>query len=231
IVLGEADQLPTESILNDEGQKSQLLQADYVLPFGKDSIKSQFELGYRGTFNNFDTDYVYSVEQPNGEFVNDPNVTNQLLYKEYINAAYTQLGTKIKNFSILGGLRMEATNIDINLVTTNQNTHKSYVNWFPSLFLGYELNDSDQFTVSYSKRLRRPWSRFINPFPSLTSNTNNFQANPDLDPTFTNAFDLGYLKRWDKVTFNTSAYFNHSTGVFLFVARESGDFVEIDNPD
>ena len=231
VVLGEVNRLPGESIYNNEVQKSQMIQSDYVLPFGKDSIKSQFELGYRGTFNNFDTDYIYSVEQPNGQFVSDPNVTNELLYKEYINAAYTQLGTKIKNFSILGGLRMEATNIDINLLTTNENTHKSYVNWFPSLFLGYELNDTDQFTVSYSKRLRRPWSRFINPFPSLTSNTNIFQGNPDLDPTFTDAYDLGYLKRWDKVTFNTSAYFNHSTGVFLFVARESGDFVEIDNPD
>jgi hypothetical protein len=52
-----------------------------------------------------------------------------------------------------------------------------------------------------------------------------------LDPTYTNAFDFGYLKRWDKVSFNTSAYYNHSTGVFLFVAKETGDFVEIENPD
>ncbi|MCG2461888.1 TonB-dependent receptor [Flavobacteriaceae bacterium F89] len=231
MVLSEVNPLPSEAIYNDEGQKTQMVQSDYVLPFGKDSIKSQFELGYRGTFNNYDTDYVYSVEQPNGEFVNDPNITNELLYKEYINAAYTQLGTKIKRFSVLAGLRMEATNIDINLLTTNKNTHKSYVDWFPSLFLGYEINDNDQFTVSYSRRLRRPWSRFINPFPSLSSNTNIFQGNPDLDPTYTNAFDLGYLKRWDKVTFNTSAYFNQSSGVFLFVARETGDFVEIENPD
>ncbi len=232
-VLGEANPLPSEAIYNNEGQKSQLVQSDYVLPFsfGKDSIKSQFELGYRGTFNNYDTDYIYSVEQPNGQFVSDPDVTNELLYKEYINAAYTQLGAKIKKFSVLAGFRMEATNVDINLLNTNDNTHKSYVNLFPSLFLGYELNDTDQFTVSYSRRLRRPWSRFINPFPSLTSNTNIFQGNPDLDPTFTNAFDLGFLKRWNKVTFNTSAYYNHSTGVFLFVARETGDFVEIENPD
>ena len=80
-------------------------------------------------------------------------------------------------------------------------------------------------------RSRRPWSRFINPFPSRTSNTNLFQGNPDLDPTFTDAYDIGYLKRWDKITLNTSAYYNRSTGVFQFIALETGDFVEIENPD
>jgi len=52
-----------------------------------------------------------------------------------------------------------------------------------------------------------------------------------LDPTFTDAYDLGYLKRWDKFTFTTSGYFNRSTGVFQFVSRETGDFVTIENPN
>ena len=30
------------------------------------------------------------------------------------------------------------------------------------------------------------------------------QGNPDLDPSYSNSFDFGYLKRWDKFTFNGS---------------------------
>lgn len=229
-ILGENIDLDTERTINDEKQNSQLLQMDYVLPFGKDN-QSQFEIGYRGTFSNNNTDFDFGLLQPNGEFNSDPNYSNELIYKENINAAYAQLGTKIKKFSVLAGLRMEASDIEIELVNTNDITNKDYVNWFPSLFLGYEFSETEQFTVSYSKRLRRPWSRFINPFPSRSSNTNLFQGNPDLDPTLTDAYDLGYLKRWDKVNFTTSAYYNRSTGVFQFITRETGDFVSIDNPD
>ncbi|MEZ2414128.1 TonB-dependent receptor domain-containing protein [Muriicola sp. E247] len=229
IVLGESVALPTEQTINDESQINQLVQFDYVLPFGKDNM-SQFEMGYRGTFNNFNTDFDFGILE-DGVLDRDPDFSNELNYKEYVNAAYMQLGTKVKKFSVLGGLRMEASDIGIELVDTQEVTDKDYVNWFPSLFLGYEFSETEQLTISYSRRLRRPRSRFINPFPSRSSNTNLFQGNPDLDPTFTNAFDLGYLKRWDKITFTTSGYFNRSTGVFQFITQETGDFVEIENPD
>ncbi len=229
IVLGDNISLPTEQTINDELQVNQLLQMDYVRPFGKNK-QSQFELGYRGTFNNFNTDFDFGILE-DGSLTVDPNFTNELNYKEYVNAAYVQLGTKVKKFNILGGLRMEASDIGVELVDTNEVTDKDYVDWFPSIFLGYEFSELEQLTLSYSRRLRRPRSRFINPFPSRSSNTNLFQGNPDLDPTYTNAFDLGYLKRWDKITFTTSAYYNHSTGVFQFIQQETGDFVEIENPN
>jgi outer membrane receptor protein involved in Fe transport len=229
MVLGENMALPTEQTINDENQIRQLLQADYVRPFGKENT-SQLELGYRGTFNNFNTDFIFG-EVVNGNLVRDPDFSNELNYQENVNAAYMQLGTKLKKFNILGGLRMEASDIGIELVNTREKNNKKYVDWFPSIFLGYEFSEMEQFTLSYSRRLRRPRSRFINPFPSRSSNTNLFQGNPDLDPTYTNAFDLGYLKRWEKVTFTTSGYYNHSTGVFQFITQETGDFVEIANPD
>ena len=229
IVVGEMVDLPTEQTINDEEQIRQLAQFDYVLPFGKDNL-SQFEMGYRGTFNRFTTDFDFGILEDGG-FTSDPNFSNELIYREYVNAAYMQLGTKKDKFNILGGLRMEASDIGITLVDTDETSDKDYVDWFPSLFLGYEFSETEQLTISYSRRLRRPRSRFINPFPSRSSNTNLFQGNPDLDPTYTNAFDLGYLKRWDKVSFTTSGYYNYSTGVFQFITQETGDFVSIENPD
>jgi hypothetical protein len=60
VVLGETETIPTEQTIHDEGQINQLLQFDYVLPFGKDK-QSQFEMGYRGTFNNFNTDFDFGI--------------------------------------------------------------------------------------------------------------------------------------------------------------------------
>jgi outer membrane receptor protein involved in Fe transport len=229
-ILQDNSYLPTERTSTNENQKNQLIQADYVLPFGSEN-QSQFELGYRGTFNEFTTAFDFSVENTTGNFISNPDFSNTLFYKEYVQAAYTQLGSKWASFSLLTGLRMEHSNIDVNLIETNDLKNKTYINWFPSIFLGYEIGETTQFTLSFSRRLRRPRNRFINPFVSRSSNTNLRQGNADLDPTFTNAFDLGYITRLDKVTFTTSGYFNHSTGVFQYIRQETGDVVTIENPN
>jgi len=229
-ILQDNSYLPTERTSTTENQKNQLIQADYVLPFGSEN-QSQFELGYRGTFNEFTTAFDFSVENTSGNFISNPDFSNTLFYKEYVQAAYTQLGSKWASFSLLTGLRMEHSNIDVNLIETNDLKNKTYINWFPSIFLGYEIGETTQFTLSFSRRLRRPRNRFINPFVSRSSNTNLRQGNADLDPTFTNAFDLGYITRLDKVTFTTSGYFNHSTGVFQYIRQETGDVVTIENPN
>ncbi|MFT5021677.1 MAG: outer membrane receptor protein involved in Fe transport [Colwellia sp.] len=229
-ILGENISLPNERTLTDENQKNQLIQADYILPLGKDN-QTQFELGYRGTFNTFNTTFNFSTQNTAGNYISDPNFSNTLEYKEYVNAAYTQLGTKWDAFSLLGGLRMEHSNIDVNLLETNELENKTYTNWFPSVFLGYEFAENDQITLSFSRRLRRPRNWYINPFVSRSSNTNLRQGNPDLDPTFTNAFDLGYITRSDQFTFTTSGYYNKSTGIFEFIRQETGDFVSIPNPN
>ena len=230
VTLNDSSRLPSERTLSAESEISQLVQADYVLPFGKED-QAQLEMGYRGTFNKVDTDFNFGIMQPNGSFSTESDFSNVLNYSENVNAAYTQLGSKFGKFNVLGGLRMEASNIGIHLINTNEMTNKKYVDWFPSLFLGYEFSDTEQLTLSYSRRLRRPRSRFINPFIERASNTNLFQGNPDLDPTYTNAFDFAYLRRWDNLSFSSSIYYNNSTKVFEVIHLETGDFVNIDNPN
>lgn len=44
-----------------------------------------------------------------------------------------------------------------------------------------------------------------------------FRGNPDLDPSLTDAYDFGYLKKWNKFTFNTSMYFNRTKDAVQFV--------------
>lgn len=222
----ENSDIPSRDVLNNlpisdqrtaniQEQNRTLLQTDYVLPIGE---KSQFEAGYRGNFNDLLTDY--SVENFNygtGAWENDPQFTNTLEYKEKVNALYTQFGTKINKMSYLVGLRWEDSNIDINQLTQNIYKNKKYNNFFPSAFLAYEFSESSSASLSYSRRISRPRSRSINPFSSLSSNINLFRGNPDLDPSMTDAFDFGYLKKWNQLTFNTSMYFNRTQDAVQFV--------------
>ena len=216
-------ELNFETVQQYEDQTRTLLQGDYVLPIDENT---QFELGYRGSFLNQETDYeVAYLDQ--GTFRIDNNLSNVLLYKQYINAAYTQYGKKIDKFSYLLGLRMENSNITVDQKTTNDYNLKKYTDWFPTINLSYEFDESKSITLGYSRRLRRPWSRFLNPFPSRSSITNIFQGNPDLDPSYSNAYDFGYLKRWDKFTLNGSIYFQRSTSVYQFITINTGETVVI----
>lgn len=207
--------------LNDQVQKQIQLQADYVLPLGKGS---QFEAGYKGSFGDLNNKYVIT----DNEGAVDPDLSNTLQYKENINAIYTQYGFKINKFSYLFGLRWEDTNIQVNLLDNNDFNTKKYNNLFPSAFISYEISDQSNLTASYSKRLSRPRGRFMNPAVNYSSNVNIFQGNPDLDPSLTDKYDIGYIKRWDKVTFNTSAYFEDTKDVFSFVRSPTGNVVTPD---
>jgi outer membrane receptor for ferrienterochelin and colicins len=206
--------------LNNQVQKQIQLQADYVLPLGKGS---QFEAGYKGSFGDLNNQYLITDQG-----VKDEDLSNTLEYKENINALYTSYGFKVNKCSYLFGLRWEDTNIEVNLLDNNNFNTKNYNNLFPSAFISYEISDKSNVTASYSKRLSRPRGRFMNPAVNYASNINIFQGNPDLNPSLTDKYDVGYLKRWDKVTFSTSAYFEDTKDVFSFVRFPTGDVVTPD---
>ena len=212
-ILGTPSSLFSETTDNKQSQQRNLLQTDYVLPIGKDG---RFEAGYRGSFQENLTEF---------EITPASAYSNTLEYNEYVNAFYTQYGSKIKKFSYFLGLRFEDSNIDVNSLTTNSYNNKKYNNFFPSATVNYEVSDESSLSLSYSKRINRPRGRFLNPFSTFSSNINIFQGNPDLDPSLTDAIDLGYLTKWNKLTFSTSAYINVTNDSFQFIRKESGQFV------
>ena len=217
--------LPSEKVYSDEVQKEYLIKSDYVLPMGEDQ---QLELGFRINKVERNNDYRFYNEDPSGDYIVNDSLTNLFQYDEMVSAFYGQYGNKFGKFSALVGLRVEGTNIDIRstgkeIDSVNQ---KDYVNLFPTANLVYEFSETQNLTLGYNSRIRRPRSRFINPFPSQSSRTNIFQGNPDLDPSISHGADLGYYKRWQKLTFNTSVYFSHGTDIFQFISTDTGESTE-----
>mgnify|MGYP006398269789 CR=1 FL=1 len=224
------DPIIAERLLSIEKQDEYLVQADYVLPFGEGS---QFEAGYRGTFENEVTDYRVNQEQiaNSSNFVQNDTLTNVFDYTENVNAVYTQLGSKFGKFSVLAGLRLENTQLkgqigsalteaelqDIYGFEINTDFDNNYLGLFPTLNLTFELNERENVTLGYNRRINRPRGWFLNPFPDRSSRNNVFQGNPNLQPAFANAYDLGYLKRWDKLTLTSSVYFQRETESFEVV--------------
>lgn len=225
------DLLAFENINEKERQREFLFQTDYVLPMGD----AQFEAGYRGNFEVTENPFKLETEDlETGELVLQQD--NNFTYTENVNALYTQYGDKFGKFSFLAGLRLENTQLKGELTSfdlealeesigedIDVNFDKNYLGLFPTLNLIYEIAERENITLGYNRRINRPRGWFINPFPSRSSRTNIFQGNPDLDPAFANAFDLGYLKRWEKLTFTSSIYYQRETNAFERVQEETGE--------
>ncbi|QLG47139.1 TonB-dependent receptor domain-containing protein [Costertonia aggregata] len=225
--------IASENINEIEKQNEVLIQADYVLPMGD----AQFEAGYRGNFEENDNDF--SLEELNLEtniFVPNLGLTNRFIFNQNVNAVYAQYGNKYGKFSFLTGLRLENTQLKGEVIGVDVTTlqeilgpeidldfDKNYLGLFPTVNLTYELAENENITLGYNRRINRPRGWFINPFPSRSSRTNVFQGNPDLDPAFANAFDLGYLKRWKKLTLTSSVYYQKETNSFERIQEETGE--------
>lgn len=225
---------PAEQVQSEETQNEFLAQVDYVLPIGEDT---QFEAGYRGNFEESVTDYDLNIEdEQTGELVFSP-LTNVFTYTENVNALYTQYGTRLGDFSFLLGLRLENTQLKGNIDSplTDEELRRefgfpidtdfdnNYLGLFPTVNLIYELNERENITLGYNRRINRPRGWFINPFPSRASRTNVFQGNPNLNPAYASAFDVGYLKRWDKLTLTSSVYYQYETDAFERVQQGTGE--------
>jgi len=212
----------------EEDQKQFLAQVDYVWPIDKNT---QFEAGFRTTNEDQDTGFIVQIADANGNMTVDNNLTNFLDFNQKVYAAYSQYGKKWGNFSLLSGLRFEHTALTVIQKTTNEDGNSIFNDFFPTLNLGLEISETANITIGYNRRISRPRSRSLNPFQSRSSETSFFQGNPNLKPSYSNGFDIGYLKQFEKFTFNSSLYFRRTEKPENRISVESGDFVTVNGVD
>ena len=113
--------------------------------------------------------------------------------------------------------RGEQASRDFKLVNTAQNYPYSYASVFPSGVISYNLNDLTQAKVSYSRRIRRPGTQELNPFPSFFDIQNVFIGNPRLNPEYTDALELGLTRSGSKGSLQLSPFYRHTTNVIRVI--------------
>lgn len=186
-------------------------KADYELPIGE---KSKLEAGYRLDVNDNTYDNFVSSTS-NNPFI--PSYNNNTDYKEIFNAFYLQFKSKIgEKFAYQLGLRDELSNVSINYINKNPNDKpldktKNYNNLFPSVFLSYDISKNNQILLNYSRRIDRPRSFFMVPFPNYSNSQNIFEGNIDLNPSYVDSFEVGYNITRKKFTVNPTLYYRHTT--------------------
>jgi len=163
-------------------------KADYVHPF---STSAKMEAGIKSSYVTADNDKVF-YSTNNGVETVDTGKTNHFLYEENINAAYINFSKEWDKFSIQLGLRREQTLVNGNQVTSHITFKRSYSQLFPSAFLLYKINEKNNLSLSYSRRISRPNYQSLNPFILYVDPTFYKQGNPYLEPELSDNIELSY---------------------------------------
>lgn len=207
----DSDAIPSfQQTYNEEDEENFLFQSDYIHPLGEEG---KFETGVRVSNRIINNNYSVEVRDEGEMFSIVDSLNNDFLYNEAIYAAYVMYGNKIGDFSYQAGLRAEYSDIGTELKRQNAVNNRDYMNFFPSVHLGYQLNDLNSVQLTYSRRLSRPHFRSLLPFSNFSDNRNFYRGNPDLDPEYTDSYEAGYLLYGNKGSFLTSVYYRHRTGV------------------
>jgi len=185
-------------------------QVDFTLPLGE---RTKLETGYKGNARWLDRDYLLLEDElGTGDWIQS-DLSNAFEFDERVQAAYGVLSHGVGKFELQAGLRVEYSTRDFLLADEAQNYPYSYGSVFPSGVVSYSLSDASQAKISYSRRIRRPGTQELNPFPTFFDVQNVFIGNPQLNPEYTDAIELGFNHQADWGTFQLSPFYRRTTDI------------------
>lgn len=140
--------------------------------------KVMFEAGMKWCLSNTDNE-TSRVETGSSSM----EQITEFTYKEHVAAAYFNAAMSLgKKWSAKAGLRAEYTNSYGDWKTAGENTDRSYLNLFPTVFIGFNPNEKLRFSASYTRRIERPGYFYLNPTVTYVDAHTWTVGNPSLKP-------------------------------------------------
>ncbi|PZX60382.1 outer membrane receptor protein involved in Fe transport [Algoriphagus ratkowskyi] len=216
---------------NDNPSKNEefTVQLDFVEPLGKDG-KSILEYGAKNILRKAYSDFAYfAADGADGAYVEseNPNLSNAFSYDQNVTAGYVSYtATLLKNYTIKPGIRYEYTTIAADFKTESSVADiPSYGTFVPSLNLSRKLSNGNLIKASYNRRISRPSLRYLNPNINASNPLQISQGNPELDPEFTDNYELGYSTFFKSTMVSFSGFFRNTTGSIQSVRTVEEDGV------
>ncbi|HET9056178.1 MAG TPA: outer membrane beta-barrel protein [Chitinophagaceae bacterium] len=229
------EQTKNRFIKNESRAKNRELtvQTDFVKPF-KEKIK--LETGIKAIFrkasSDFESLYKYNSSDP---YKTDPSNSDFFRYRQEVYGAYTSLSFTLKKYSFRTGLRIEHTDISGNFISSATTVKQRYTNLIPNFLISRKFGPVYSLSVSYNKRLQRPYITSLNPYVNNTDSLRLSFGNPNLGPQILHSASLQnrFIKGnfWGTLILNGSytnnlivqyASFDNTTGITRITSANVG---------
>jgi len=181
------------------------IKLDYTRPILENN---KLELGYQSLFaRSKDENTVSDYNLITGEYDLNPEYGHTTLYWDDVHAIYATFSGEAKKFGYMLGLRGEYTNRKMELENENTDFTLNRFDYFPSVHLSYQLPNDHQVMASYSRRIERPRSYFLEPFITIVDAYNVRQGNPELLPEYIDSYDLSFQKKINNSFVSLDGYY------------------------
>ncbi len=143
---------------------------------------------------------VYDIED--GQSFRNDRQSNFFRYDEMVGAAYINFARPInEKWNFTAGLRAEQTDLTGDLQAflpelQEDPVELSYLNWFPSAGLTWQLAPMHALSLNYGRRINRPDYNVLNPFNVQLSELSFRKGNPRLSPEIVNNMEIGYTLKY-----------------------------------
>ena len=190
-----------------EGGPSQGLRyrMNYKKPF---SENVKLEIGSQGRLTHSDEwNELYHYDTNNDEYILQDKFSHEAFYERSIHAGYSLVKGELQDLSYQLGFRGEYTYRDIRIKDREGSTQINRWDYFPTVHFSYQLPDKHQLMASYTRRIDRPRSWFMEPFLTWEDAYNVQKGNPGLEPEYINSYELGYQKSFNNNSFSAELYY------------------------
>jgi outer membrane receptor protein involved in Fe transport len=203
------------------------IQADYQSPIGTTQM---VELGGKNISRIVSSEYQY-FDLVNGAYVESPasSLSNTFNYNQNVSAGYLSYTYNSKSkYSFKAGGRYEYTTINANFAQIDAEnpdvgTIDPYGVFVPSLNISRKLKAGNTIKAAYNKRIQRPSIQFLNPNIQAANPLQVSQGNPNLNPEYTDNYELSYSQFIKGTTLNFSGFFRNTTGAIQRYSYSKGD--------
>jgi outer membrane receptor for ferrienterochelin and colicin len=193
--------------------------------------KNLLTFGYSGEldnriFNNTTDKFSYKdtawTKSSNGF---DNFKVTETTHAFYVSDEYNVCFLKLKT-----GLRFEATQTVGNAETTSLEGDKSYGLLLPSASATFNIDKTQYITLNFGRRIRRPGFKDLNPFTEQKEPTKISKGNPALKPEKAWAYEVGYLKNFDKFNVGANLFYRDITDVIQKTITEDENNIVTEQP-
>ncbi|SHJ87040.1 Outer membrane receptor proteins, mostly Fe transport [Tangfeifania diversioriginum] len=182
--------------LETEEENEFRLKADYTYPF---SENGRFEAGMLSRMDKETEGLSFkSFDQETDSWIENEEFSSTTDFRRDIHALYSTFSNSLGNLQYMLGLRGEYTIREILNTNATEASELNRFDLFPTLHLSYNIKETNELMASYSRRIDRPGGRSLDPNPSYYNRYTIRFGNPDLEPEYTDSYELGALKRFGR---------------------------------
>ncbi|HEX6308991.1 MAG TPA: TonB-dependent receptor [Longimicrobiales bacterium] len=203
------DPLDGETNEMDALTKQLTAQVDYTRTLG---AATKLETGYKGNARWLERDYTVLTDATGNGTWEPSQLSNDLELDEQVHAVYAVLSRTAGRFQLQAGLRAEHATRDFAL-SDGESYPFTYRSLFPSALVSMKVGEKGEAKLSYSRRVRRPGTQELNPFPVFMDPQNVFLGNPHLGPEYTDAVELGLQRSGQLGSIQLSPFFRRTTDI------------------